>query len=165
MKKIVFAFLAVVFLCSLSSASVIWNKGTTSSSGNTVDADFYIFNIGEVYASSTTYPFFYNQFYTIAASMTITGVRAYSSYISTVSACNYDVVWSSTTSGARTWQSIFSTTTALGLVVDTTSYVGSTFVPDFKATLPANSSIAPLFYSAPATGIAPTTKIQVKYQN
>jgi hypothetical protein len=166
MKKIVFAFLAVALFGSFSLASDIRPSGSGSSnSGSATSSDGkYTFNIGEVYASSTTYPFFYNQFFTLGSSITITSVRSYASYISTVSACNYDVVWSSTTDvGTRTWQSIFSTQTATGLVISTYSYIGNSIAPDFKATISSNSSIAPLFYNMPLTGVAPTVKIEVNY--
>ncbi|MCK9583177.1 MAG: hypothetical protein M0Q46_06175 [Endomicrobiales bacterium] len=126
--------------------------------------EWHDFNIGEVYASSTTYPFYYGQYFWNEKEITLTAVNYYASYLSTVSACNYDVVWSSTTTGTRYWASVFSTTTAsVSLVVDTTTYNGSLVVPDAKTVIPANSQIAVLFYNAPATGIAPTVKIRVKF--
>ena len=119
------------------------------------------FYIGDVYISSTTFPYFDNLYDTTRGTITVTGVRYYASTLASANSCIFDVAYSSATSGTRSFASLW--TAGTEPVISSSTYLGSKITPTAITVIPPNCTIAPRILTIPSSGTVPNVMIEVIY--
>jgi hypothetical protein len=143
------------------SSGIIYYNGFAISPNVTTSA---IWDIGQVYVSSTSFPAFTGRYTDIRSTITLQYCYAYSERTSTdtLRQVQWDIVYSSQTSGAstaRTWASIFTSTVPW---LGANNIKSNNFTPD---TININPGwmIAPRIISVP-NGTLPYIRIEAVYQ-